>query len=291
MAFGKTAKQRVADETQKASERAAEDQERARGESLASPIGQVTTVKEQSQGLFEANGDRMSPEPVNGSRIDLGRLVGAPVMVCLLVLNALPLFGDANPRGSWSTAATLATRLLTICFYAFIIAIYLRRSPAVATSASRPATAAALLATYLPFSLGLVNSGTPLLLVLVAANALLILGLGFSLWSLRSLNRSFSIIAQARAVVRRGPYRIVRHPLYTGELAAALGVVLLKPGWATFAIWVSLCGLQAYRARHEEAILLATLPDYAEYQRQTPQLLPLSLSRAFRKRTANANQP
>src|SRR5450756_1010720 len=296
MAFGKTAEQKVADETQKAAEGAAKDQERARREFLASPIGQATTAKEQDQRFFEiqlevgssqrdatvlgshntniaqnktetdagtlamgalksasagaipakANGDRLSPEPVHGRRIDLGRVVGAPVMVFLLVFNALPLFSDANPRGSWSTATILATRLLTICFYAFIIAIYLRRSPAVATSASRRATAAALLATYLPFALGLVNSDTPSLLVLLAANALLILGLSFSLWSLRSLDRSFSIIAQARAVVRRGPYRIVRHPLYTGELTAALGIVLLKPGWATFAIWVSLCGLQAY---------------------------------------------
>jgi len=239
----------------------------------------------------KGNGDRLSPEPVPGRRIDLGRLAGVPVMVFLLVGNALSFFhlSDANPLGSWSTAATLAARLLTICFYAVVVTIYLRRSPAVATSASRWATAAALLATYLPFSLGLVNSGTPPLRVLVAANALLILGLGFSLWSLRSLDRSFSIIAQARAVVRRGPYRIVRHPLYTGELTAVLGIVLLNPGRATFAIWVCLCGLQAYRARHEEAILLATLPDYAEYQRQTPQLFPLSLSRAFRKRTANAN--
>jgi protein-S-isoprenylcysteine O-methyltransferase Ste14 len=289
MAFGEMAEQKVADRTQRASARAAKDQERARGELLASPIGQVTRVEEQSQGLFETNGDRMSPEPVNGSRIDLGRIVGAPVMVFLLVVNVFHLFSDANPRGGWSTAATLATRLLTIFFYGFVIVIYLRRSPAVATSASRRATAAALLATYLPFSLGLVNSGTSSLSVLVAANALLILGLGFSLWSLRSLDRSFSIIAQARAVVRRGPYRIVRHPLYTGELAAALGIVLLKPGWATFAIWASLCGLQAYRARHEEAILLATLPDYAEYQRATPQLLPLSPSRASRRRAANAH--
>ena len=52
-------------------------------------------------------------------------------------------------------------------------------------------------------------------------------------------------------------------------------------------IWVGLCGLQAYRARHEEAILSATLPDYAEYQRETPQLMPLSISRAFRKRTVS----
>ena len=53
MAFGKTAEQKVADETQKAAERAAKEQERARREFLASPIGQATTAKEQTQGFFE----------------------------------------------------------------------------------------------------------------------------------------------------------------------------------------------------------------------------------------------
>ena len=53
MAFGKTAEQKVADETQKAAERAAKELERARREFLASPIGQATTAKEQTQGFFE----------------------------------------------------------------------------------------------------------------------------------------------------------------------------------------------------------------------------------------------
>lgn len=232
--------------------------------------------------------DRPSLEPDDGHRIDLGRLFGVPVMVCLLIGNALSLtrLGDADSGGS---VATLAARLMTIAYYVLIVAVYLRRSTARATSPSRLAAAVALLASYLPFSLGFLAAGTPPLPVLMVANVSLLLGLGFSLWSLRCLDRSFSIIAQARAVVSRGPYRIVRHPLYTGELVAALGIVLLNPGWATFAVWFFLCGLQAYRAHHEEAILLATLSDYAQYQRQTPQLLPISLSRAFRRRTVNAS--
>ena len=63
---------------------------------------------------------------------------------------------------------------------------------------------------------------------------------------------------------------------------------MLNPSWLALTIWVGLCGLQAYRAHHEEAILLATLSDYAEYQRQTPQLVPLSISRAWRKRAVGA---
>lgn len=247
----------------------------------------------QSGGLNPAlsAADRSSLEPDDGRRLDLGRVFGVPVMVCLLLGNALSLthLSDKNSRGLSSTVATIVARLLTIAFYVLIVTVYLRRSTARATSPSRLAAAVALLATYLPFSIGVLPAGSPPLPVLVVANVSLLLGLCFSLWSLRFLDRSFSIIAQARAVVSRGPYRIVRHPLYTGELVAALGIVLLNPSWADFAVWFLLCGLQAYRAHHEEAILLATLSDYAEYQRQTPQLLPISISRAFRRRTVNAS--
>ena len=112
---------------------------------------------------------------------------------------------------------------------------------------------------------------------------LLVVGLGFSVWSLACLGKSFSIIAQARKVVRRGPYGVVRHPLYTGELIANLGVVVIAPTWVTLLLWAALCGLQAYRAHHEEAILLSSLADYADYQRDTPRLLPLRLARAARR--------
>ncbi len=53
MAFGKTQEQKAAEEQQKALDRAAKDQERSRREFLASPVGQATTAKEQSQGFFE----------------------------------------------------------------------------------------------------------------------------------------------------------------------------------------------------------------------------------------------
>jgi len=103
-------------------------------------------------------------------------------------------------------------------------------------------------------------------------------------WAIRYLDRSFSMIAQARAVVRSGPYAVVRHPLYTGELVALLGTVLVHPGVWSIAVWTAILCLQTYRVRHEEAILAATLEDYRDYQRSTPQLIPLSVSRLLRHR-------
>jgi protein-S-isoprenylcysteine O-methyltransferase Ste14 len=90
----------------------------------------------------------------------------------------------------------------------------------------------------------------------------------------RFLGRSISVIAQAREVVDRGPYRLVRHPLYAGELVSALGVaVVVGTPWA-LCVWVALCALQAYRALREEQVLLQALPGYRSYQARTAALVP-----------------
>ena len=42
----------------------------------------------------------------------------------------------------------------------------------------------------------------------------------------------------------------------------------------TAALWLVLCGLQAYRALREEQVLLAALPGYRDYRSRTAALLP-----------------
>jgi protein-S-isoprenylcysteine O-methyltransferase Ste14 len=103
---------------------------------------------------------------------------------------------------------------------------------------------------------------------------LIVIGTGWAVWSVRFLGRSISVIAQARTVVDRGPYRVVRHPLYVGELVSALGVaIVVGTVWALFA-WVALCLLEAYRALREEQVLLRALPGYGSYRARTAALLP-----------------
>jgi protein-S-isoprenylcysteine O-methyltransferase Ste14 len=87
------------------------------------------------------------------------------------------------------------------------------------------------------------------------------------------LGRSISVIAQAREVVDRGLYRLVRHPLYVGELVSTLGVAIVGTVWA-FCAWAVLCVLQAYRALREEQVLLVVLPGYRSYRARTAALLP-----------------
>ena len=82
------------------------------------------------------------------------------------------------------------------------------------------------------------------------------------------------MLAQARGLVDRGPYRWVRHPLYAGEIVAALGLAVAAHSLAAVAVWAGSCALQAYRAVREEQLLLAALPGYRAYRSRTPAFLP-----------------
>jgi protein-S-isoprenylcysteine O-methyltransferase Ste14 len=164
--------------------------------------------------------------------------------------------------------------LLTCAFYALVICCYLRRGPAIATSRSVTAHAAAVAATCSPFVSPLLQGSLPGLSQQAASDVLLVAGTAWALWSLRFLGRNLSVIAQARDVVDRGPYRWVRHPLYTGELVAGLGLAVSADSIAAISVWLGVCGLQAYRAVREEQILLRALPGYSEYRRRTSALVP-----------------
>ena len=74
--------------------------------------------------------------------------------------------------------------------------------------------------------------------------------------SLRALGRSFGFAAADRGVVRRGPYAVVRHPIYASYVLLQLGYVLqsLSVRNALVMVFASSCNFG--RARAEERHLL-----------------------------------
>ena len=69
-------------------------------------------------------------------------------------------------------------------------------------------------------------------------------------------------------VVNSGPYKIVRHPIYTFTMIFCLGSVLIFPAWWN---WVALLAAMVGYIRkvsEEEAFLIIHLPGYIDYQRQ-----------------------
>jgi len=195
-----------------------------------------------------------------------------PAVSVILLIDLYELDRRSAP-GAVGLLRTLSA-VLVLAFYALVIWAYLRRGPARATSGSVTAHAAAVTASWLPFVLPLVHGSPPGTARQALADVLLVCGTAWAVWSLRFLGRNVSVLAQARDVVERGPYRWVRHPLYAGEIVSALGVALTANSAAAVALWVLLCGLQAYRALREEQVLLQALPAYRGYRSRTAALLP-----------------
>jgi protein-S-isoprenylcysteine O-methyltransferase Ste14 len=212
--------------------------------------------------------------------LDLGRLIMVPAFGVIIAADVVSLGHGAHARGDGGLRSV--GTVLVLAFYALAIWCYLRRGPAVATSRSRTAHAAAISATWLPLAFPLLHGAAPTPGRQALADVLLSCGTAWAVWSLRYLDRNLSVFAQARAIVVRGPYRWVRHPLYAGEIVAALGIAIAANSYAALAMWMALCGLDFYRAVREEQVLLQAIPAYRSYRSRTAALLP----GVFRRRAA-----
>jgi protein-S-isoprenylcysteine O-methyltransferase Ste14 len=204
------------------------------------------------------------------TRPDFGRLVMVPSAAGFLVIDLFALTRRSGDAGALHWLGTA----LVCAFYMLLIWCYLRRGPPIATSRSVTAHAAALVAMLTPFVFPLLRAASPGTAQQWAGDALLAAGTGWSVWSLRSLGRSVSVLAQARDLVDTGPYQWIRHPLYAGEIVSSLGLAAASGKLAALAIWLGFCVLQAYRALREEQLLVQALPAYRGYQARTAALLP-----------------
>jgi protein-S-isoprenylcysteine O-methyltransferase Ste14 len=93
--------------------------------------------------------------------------------------------------------------------------------------------------------------------------------------ALLALGRSFAILPAVRRIVTTGPYRIVRHPAYAGELIMVASCVLARPSWPTAATLVVGMPLVGLRIAAEER-LLRSEAGYDEYAHRVRwRLLPL----------------
>ena len=110
---------------------------------------------------------------------------------------------------------------------------------------------------------------------------LLVIGLGFSIWARRYLGRNWSgtvTVKQDHELIRTGPYRFVRHPIYTGILLGFLGTAVALGQWrgllavalATFAFLLKI--------RLEEKWMTETFGDaYRRYRAEVKALIPFVL--------------
>ena len=112
-----------------------------------------------------------------------------------------------------------------------------------------------------------------------AGLALVIAGAAFSAWAALTLGRHFDVEVEVHAgheVVRRGPYALVRHPVYSGLALHLLGACLATGNLLMFAgtLFVAIPAFH-HRASVEERLLRTELgPAYDAYARDVGMLVP-----------------
>jgi protein-S-isoprenylcysteine O-methyltransferase Ste14 len=129
-----------------------------------------------------------------------------------------------------------------------------------------------------PLNLRIVPHATP---AAMAAAVLCVIGLAFAVWARVTLGRNWSgvvTLKEGHELIERGPYRFVRHPIYTGILtmffATALAVGHLAGFAATFLMFASFW----IKLRDEEKLMLQQFPEqYAAYRQRTRRIVPFVL--------------
>ena len=108
---------------------------------------------------------------------------------------------------------------------------------------------------------------------------LMLLGVALRQWAIAVLGRFFSLnvqVVEDHQVVDKGPYRLVRHPSYTGLLITFIGISLAVQSLGALLVLLAVFTVSfGYRIRVEEKTLLSELGEsYASYMKRTKRLIP-----------------
>ena len=134
-----------------------------------------------------------------------------------------------------------------------------------------------LVATQLGLLVALASPGANLHFSLLGAG-LLLPSMVLGLWAVLAMGvRQVRIMPEPGAnlpLVRRGPYRWIRHPMYTAVALAACGWLLCSFSWPRLACWLALLPVLGLKAVREERLLAARHPDYHDYQATSWRFIP-----------------
>ncbi|WP_353827902.1 methyltransferase family protein [Agromyces sp. SYSU T0242] len=208
--------------------------------------------------------------------IDVERLVLLAIIVPLLCVTFVSLFSQGQREASSGFVGFLnvAYLVLLASFYVVIVLLLLIRKPASARSTGVLPTAAAYVGSFLPISFAFLGGAEVSAGIELFAVSLMTVGMTFTVASLITLGRSFGVEAKVRTLVKHGPYRYTRNPLYVGEMITLVGTVCFSPSWAKVGILVLVGVVQVYRAIQEERLLERHIPEYAEYKLRTRRFVP-----------------
>jgi protein-S-isoprenylcysteine O-methyltransferase Ste14 len=181
----------------------------------------------------------------------------------------------ARPRTSAADLLGAVDTVLLFAYYAILVGLYCVRLPASDGDRRPRVLIAAFAGAYLITTVPLMPQAPRRDWLLWPSDLGAVAGLTFTLWSLLTLRRSFSILPQARRLVTTGPYRLCRNPLYLGEVVGGWAAFLPTIGWAGALVLATSLGFQLVRVFAEERVLARSFgQEYRDYCRRVPRFIP-----------------
>lgn len=106
-----------------------------------------------------------------------------------------------------------------------------------------------------------------------------LVGIFFLLWVHHTLGKNFSVpgvMKEKQSLITIGPYRRVRHPMYTALFLVSIVYFLISANWFIGLVWIGwIVGAVASMIRDEEAVLIKKFGDeYKSYMQRTGRFLP-----------------
>jgi len=111
----------------------------------------------------------------------------------------------------------------------------------------------------------------------VTTNILMTLGILLGIWAVVAMRFSVNIFPDVRDnqhLVIRGPYKWIRHPMYTSVLLVTLAWVINRPDTVSALLWILLFTDLLIKTNYEENLLVKRFPKYSEYKTTVHALVP-----------------
>jgi protein-S-isoprenylcysteine O-methyltransferase Ste14 len=169
----------------------------------------------------------------------------------------------------------LIQQLLALAYFTMLVVLYSTRLPKVGTDHRAAVVFISFTGTFSAIAAPFLPGGSHRDGLVLVADLLATAGLAYSVWGLAYLRRSFSIVPEARRLVTGGPYSLSRHPVYLGEVIAAIGINLATAGWPSALLILYFVVCELLRIRWEERVLAGAFPnDYPPYALRVPRYFP-----------------
>lgn len=102
---------------------------------------------------------------------------------------------------------------------------------------------------------------------------------GIGIWGIIAMRRSrlnvFPDVLYGSSLVKEGPYKLIRHPMYTALILMSFSLVISSFSYARMAVAIVLIVNLLFKIQFEEKLLCKAIPAYADYKMKTWKIIPL----------------